>query len=210
MTAIDTKPAPNDVMFSPAMRAVQERLGSRDMVARLEARGRWSAGISPDLAGFLATRDSFYLATASADGRPYLQHRGGAPGFVKIVGPSTLAFAEERGNRQYMSFGNLSENDRVALFFMDYPNRQRIKIWGRARVTEPGDAADDAIWAALPDGAERAMVIEIEAWDSNCPQYITPRFTEPEIAQAVAGLRARIADQDEEIAMLKARLDAER
>jgi len=202
------EPDPKDVIFTPAMREMQERLGSRAMIARMEERGRWSAEISPDLAGFLAARDSFYLATASADGRPYLQHRGGEEGFVKVTGPREIAFAEERGNRQYMSFGNLAENDRVALFFMDYPGRQRVKIWGRARMIEPGDPTDARIWAALRPGADRAIAIVIEAWDTNCPQHITPRYTEEEVASVTAGLRARIAEREEEIAILKARLDA--
>lgn len=197
-----------DILFSPAMRAEQERLGSRAMVAKLEARGRWTNEVTEDLAAFLATRDSAYIATASADGRPYMQHRGGEAGFIKVVGPSTIAFAEERGNRQYMSFGNLSENDRISMFLMDYPGRQRIKIWGRARVIEPGDPADAAIWSALRENAARAMVIDIEAWDTNCPQYITPRYTEQEVALATEKLRTRLAEQDSEIADLRARLTA--
>lgn len=198
--------AVTDIIFTPAMRAEQERLGSRPMIAKLEARDRWTNQISEDLAAFIATRDSAYLATASADGRPYLQHRGGEAGFIKVIGDGRLAFAEERGNRQYMSFGNLSENDRIALFLMDYPGRQRVKIWGRARVIEPGAPENAAVWAALRPGAERAMVIDIEAWDTNCPQYITPRYTEAEVRAATETLRRQLAERDAEIATLRARL----
>lgn len=195
----------SDVIFSEAVRAEQARLGSRPMVARMEERQRWSNEITDDLAAYLASRDSIYIATASAAGQPYIQHRGGALGFLKVLDPRRFAFAEERGNRQYITFGNLSENDRVAVFAMDYPNRQRIKIWGRARVVEPGEG-DPALWAALGEGAERAVVITVEAWDANCPQFITPRYTEAEVAMATEGLRQRIAEQAARIAELEARL----
>jgi predicted pyridoxine 5'-phosphate oxidase superfamily flavin-nucleotide-binding protein len=210
MTDPTPKTPPADVIFTPAMRAEQARLGSREMVARLEARGRWSDEITPDLAAFVATRDSLYIATASAEGRPYIQHRGGPAGFVRVIGRTRLAFAEERGNRQYMSFGNLSENDRVALFLMDYPGRQRIKIWGRGRVAEraPAGAPEPwpELWAALPEGATRAIVVDVEAWDANCPQFITPRYTEAEVAGATAALRARLAAAEAEVLRLRARL----
>jgi len=192
------------VAFTPAVKAVQTRLGSRARNARLEARGAWHDRVTPDLAAFLATRDSFYLATASADGRPYIQHRGGPRGFLKPLDAYRLAFADFAGNRQYITLGNLSENDRVALFLMDYANRQRIKIWGRATVVED----DPDLLARLADPAygarpQRAVVIAVEAWDANCPQHILRRYTEEEIAPAVAKLQARIAELEAELAAVK-------
>ena len=168
------KPAPTtDVAFTPAVKAAQERLGSRHAYARLEARGGWPDEIVPELARFIAARDSFYLATASADGQPYIQHRGGPPGFLRVLDGRTLAFADFRGTRQYISIGNLAENDRVMLFLMDYAKQERVKIWGRARIVEN----DPALLASLATPgydarAERAIVIKVQAWDSNCPQHI--------------------------------------
>jgi predicted pyridoxine 5'-phosphate oxidase superfamily flavin-nucleotide-binding protein len=172
----------SDVAFTPSVKAIQERLGSRKSYARVEQASGWQTKITPELAGFIEQRDSFYLGTASGDGQPYIQHRGGPAGFLKVVDVSTLAFADFSGNRQYVSMGNLSENDRAFLFLMDYPNRRRIKIWGRAEFVE--DDAEllerlvDPAYGARP---ERAFVFHVEAWDVNCPQHITPRYTEEEI-----------------------------
>ena len=130
----------SDVAFTPAVKAEQTRRGSRHGYARMEEKGGWSATITPDLAAFIAARDSFYLSTASADGQPYTQHRGGPPGFVKVLDERTLAFADFRGNRQYITAGNLSENPRAFIFLMDYPNRSRVKMWGRAKVVENAPA----------------------------------------------------------------------
>jgi len=193
-----------EVAFTPAVKEIQARLGSRAQYARLEAKGGWRDRVTPDLAAFLATRDSFYLATASRDGRPYIQHRGGPKGFLKPLGERRLAFADFAGNRQYITLGNLSENDRVALFLMDYANRQRIKVWGRAQVVEDDPALLDRLsepgYAGRP---QRALVIDIEAWDANCPQHIVRRYSEEEIAPAVARLQARIAELEAELAALK-------
>ena len=158
----------------------------------------------PELARFIARRDSFYIATASADGQPYAQHRGGKPGFLKVLDESTLAFADYTGNKQYITTGNLSENDKAYLFLMDYPNRRCIKIWGRAEVVED----DPALMAKLTDPddgsrPEQAVVFHIEAWDRNCPQYITPRYTEEESGELIAALKARIADLEGEVAGLR-------
>ncbi len=196
----------SDVAFTPAVKAWQERMGSRKAYARMEEKGGWRTSVAPDLAAFLAERDSIYLATASAEGQPYIQHRGGPKGFLKVLGERTLGFADLAGNKQYVSAGNLSENDRAHIFLMDYPNRQRIKIWGRARVVE-----DDAeLLARLVDPAaegrpERAIVFEIEAWDVNCPQHITPRYTEEQVAKSVAKLTLRIAELEAEVERLAAR-----
>ena len=178
----------SDIAFTPAVKAEQARRGSRDAYARMEEKGGWQAAITPELAAFIGERDSFYLATAAAGGQPYVQHRGGPKGFLKVLDKNTLAFADFRGNRQYISSGNLAENDKAFIFLMDYANRRRIKVWGRARVVDDGE-----LTARLTDGAyrgrpEQAIVFTVEAWDVNCPQHITPRYTEDE----VAGLRARI------------------
>jgi predicted pyridoxine 5'-phosphate oxidase superfamily flavin-nucleotide-binding protein len=124
----------SDIAFTPAVKAEQARRGSRQGYARMEEKGGWRSAITPDLAEFIAERDSFYLATASADGQPYVQHRGGPPGFLRALDERTLGFADFRGNRQYISAGNLAENPRAFIFLMDYPNRRRIKLWGRAEV----------------------------------------------------------------------------
>ena len=194
----------SDVAFSPAVKAVQTRKGSRAGYERMEAKGGWTSAVTPELVQFIARRDSLYIATASADGQPYVQHRGGKPGFLKLLDENTLAFADYTGNKQYITTGNLSENDKAYLFLMDYPNRRRIKIWGRAEVVED----DPALMAKLtdPDDAsrpEQAAVFHIEAWDRNCPQYITPRYTEAESGELIASLRARISDLETEVAGLR-------
>ncbi len=194
----------SDVAFSPAVKAWQEKMGSRAGYARMERKGGWKDSVTPDLAAFLAQRDSFYLATASAEGQPYIQHRGGPQGFLKVLGERTLAFADFAGNKQYISAGNLTENDRAQIFLMDYANQQRIKIWGRARVVED----DPELLGRLADPAyggrpERAIVFDVAAWDVNCPQHITRRYTEAEVATAVGKLTARIAELEAEVARLE-------
>jgi uncharacterized protein len=190
-----------DVMFSPAVKAEQTRLGSRAMFEDRE----WKTEITDDLRQFLAVIDTFFFATASADGRPYIQHRGGPPGFLKPIGTHMLAFADFAGNRQYITLGHLKENDRAHIFILHFATRQRVKIWGRARVVE-GDLAlmerlADPSYRARP---ERAIVFSLEAWDVNCPQHILPRYTEAEIAPAVDRLAQRIKELEEEVARLKA------
>lgn len=200
---METQRHVSDVAFTPAVKAVQERKGSRKGYARMEEKGGWTDRITPDLAAFLATRDSFYLSTASADGQPYIQHRGGKPGFLKVVDDRTLAFADFKGNRQYISTGNLSENPKAFIFLMDYPNRRRIKIWGRARVVDDDPALigrlRDADYAGVP---EQAIVFTIEAWDVNCPQHITPRYTESDVAVLVKTLRSQIDELTAEVERL--------
>ena len=194
----------SDVAFSPAVKALQERHGSRAGYARMEEKGGWKREITPDLAAFLAGRDSFYLATASAAGQPYIQHRGGPKGFLKVLDAGRLAFADFGGNRQYITAGNLSENDRAHVFLMDYPNRQRIKIWGRARVVEDDpELMERLLTPGYKAKPERAILFEVEAWDANCPQHITPRYSEAEIAPAVAKLQARIEELEAEVARLR-------
>ena len=194
----------SDIAFTPAVKSSQARLGSRDSYHRMEEGRGWSSTITPDLAQFIGQRDSFYLATASADGQPYIQHRGGPPGFLRVLDNSTLAFADYSGNRQYISAGNLSENDQVSLFLMDYPNRRRVKVWGRARVVENDEAlvkaVTDEAYAARP---ERVIVIKVDAWDVNCPQHITPRYSESEVEVRIDELHQRIAELETEIETLR-------
>ena len=173
-----------EIMFDAAVRQAQERRGSREGYARAADKGLFRSEIDEGLAAFLAERDSFYLATASASGRPYIQHRGGPKGFLKVIDERTLAFADYSGNRQYISVGHLSENDQAFLFLMDYPNRRRIKIWGRAEVIED----DPALLGSLADPdyearLERAIRFRVEAWDVNCPQHIQPRYTVEQLGE---------------------------
>ena len=172
-----------DIAFSPAVKRVQAEHGSRDAYEARIQRRDFAGALTPDVSGWIAQRDSFYLSTASADGQPYIQHRGGPPGFLVVVDPHTLAFADYAGNRQYISIGNLSENPRVALFLMDYPNRQRVKVWGTARVADATDPRfSDVVAASKGPRIERVIEISVATWDINCPQHITPRFTHEEIA----------------------------
>ena len=194
----------SDIAFTPAVKSIQAHFGSRDSYHRMEEGRGWSSTITPDLAQFIGQRDSFYLATASAEGRPYIQHRGGPTGFLRVLDESTLAFADFSGNRQYISTGNLSENDPVFLFLMDYPNRRRVKIWGRARIVDNDDVlvkqVTDETYAANP---ERVIVITVEAWDVNCPQHITPRFSESELESRIQRLNDRIAELEAEVETLQ-------
>ena len=184
-----------DMTFTRSAKAQQERLGSRKNDQRGSERGGFHGEITPELAEFIEQRTSAYLGTANSSGQPYIQHRGGPTGFLKVLGERTLGFADFSGNRQYISLGNLSENDRAQLFLMDYANRRRIKIWGRARVVEDDPALLERLidpgYKARP---ERAFIFEVEAWDVNCPQHITPRYTEAEIAPAIERLQQRIAE----------------
>jgi hypothetical protein len=199
----------SDVAFTPAVKAEQERRGSRAQYARLERARGWHSRVTPELAAFLAGRDSFYLATANADGQPYIQHRGGPKGFLRVIDERTLGFADFRGNRQYITAGNLAENDRAFIFLMDYARRQRIKIWGRARVVE----GDEALIASLrmPGYAgkpEQAIVFTIAAWDANCRQHIPQLFAAADVAEAVGRLQARMAELEAEVMRLRSHASA--
>jgi len=191
----------SDVAFTPTVKGIQQRLGSRGSYERMERGGGWQTTVTPELAGFIAERDSFYLGSASADGQPYIQHRGGPAGFLKVLDKRTLAFADFSGNRQYISMGNLSENDKVFLFLMDYPNRRRIKIWGRGEVVENDaellEKLVDADYKARP---ERVFLFHVEAWDANCPQHIQPRFTQEQLEPLVHQLQDRIIELEAKLA----------
>jgi predicted pyridoxine 5'-phosphate oxidase superfamily flavin-nucleotide-binding protein len=199
---------PSDVAFTKAVKAVQQRNGSRESYARMEQGRGWRTTVTPDLAAFLADLDMFYLGTATADGRPYVQHRGGPPGFLKVIDERTLAFADFGGNQQYVTVGNLSENPKAFLFLMDYANRRRVKVWGTARVVED----DAALLEKLRDPAyrgeaERAILFTVEAWDVNCPQHIHRRFSERQIAPVIEQLQSRITELEAEVERLRSRPD---
>lgn len=189
----------SNIAFTPAVKAIQEDKGSRRGYANMEEKTGWKDTVTEDLAQFIAARDSFYLGTATADGQPYIQHRGGKPGFLKVVDEKTLAFADFRGNRQFITSGNLSENDKAYIFLMDYPNRGRVKVWGRARVSDDPELIERLSDADYNGRPEQAIVFEITAWDINCPQHITPRFNEAEVAEIVAPLKLRIAELETQI-----------
>jgi uncharacterized protein len=197
-----TRPA-SDVAFSPAVKAVQARRGSRDHFIKADERGGWRTTISPDLAGFLAEARSFYLATASADGQPYIQHRGGPPGFLHVLDERTLGFADYKGNRQYITTGNLAENPKAYIFVMDYAQRRRVKLWGRARVVEDEPALLARLW---PEGykarPEQMIIFEVEAWDTNCPQHIPQMFHADDVGGTILRFQARIRELEAQVAAL--------
>jgi len=193
--------ASSDVAFTPAVKNLQSQRGSRHAYQQMEQRGGWATTVTPDLAAFIAEQDSFFLATANAQGQPYIQHRGGPKGFLRALDEHTLAFVNFAGNRQYISAGNLSENDRAFLFLIDYENRSRIKIWGRARLVER-DAELLArlmpvAYKAKPDGV---IVFEIEAWDANCRQHIPQLLHADRVADLLAGYRTRITELEAALA----------
>jgi len=198
------------IAFTPRVKDEQERMGSRRAYARADA------ATEPDVLGeseqeFLAERDSFYMASVGETGWPYIQHRGGPKGFVKVLDPHTLGFADYRGNRQYISLGNVGGDDRVAVIFVDYPNRARLKVLARASVVTAESSPDvfaELTSAAAEDGArvERAFVLRVEGFDWNCPQHITPRFTEDEVRASVAPLFAKLEAAEAENRGLRATL----
>jgi uncharacterized protein len=194
----------SDVAFTPVVKAIQARKGSREAYAHVEQNGGWRTEIDDKLAGFLANANSFYLATATAGGQPYIQHRGGPKGFIKILDKSTIAFADYAGNQQYLTQGNLSENPKAYMFIMDYAHRRRVKLWGEAKVIDDDPALLDAL---MPKGyrarPEQVIVFKIAAWDTNCPQHIPQKFDAADVAQALAARDARIAELEAELAELK-------
>jgi predicted pyridoxine 5'-phosphate oxidase superfamily flavin-nucleotide-binding protein len=196
---------PSDIAFSPTVKAVQARKGSRTGYARMEENGSWDTTIPPDLARFVEAQASVFLATANAEGQPYIQHRGGPPGFLRVLDEKTIAFVDFAGNRQYITAGNLADNPKAYLFLIDYAHRRRIKIWGTARVVE-GDA--DLIARLMPEGyrarSEQVLLFTVAAWDSNCPQHIPQRFEAADVAAALAERDARIAELEAEVKRLKA------
>jgi len=194
----------SDVAFTPTVKAIQSRKGSRHGYATMEQRGSWETRITPDLSDFIARQSSLFLGTASADGQPYIQHRGGPAGFLKVLDEKTLGFADFSGNRQYITLGNLSDNPKAFIFLIDYKNRQRVKIWGSARVVEN----DPGLLKKLkPDGyrarVEQAILFTVSAWDTNCPQHIPQRFEAAEVNTMLAERDQRIEDLTKELDRLR-------
>jgi uncharacterized protein len=188
-----------DIAFSPSVKALQTRMGSR---AAYAAARDWLADLTEELAGFIAAQTSAFLATVNADGQPYIQHRGGPPGFLRVLDPRTIAFADFAGNRQYVSWGNLSDTPKAHLFLIDYATRQRVKLWGHAEMSED----PDLIAQLMPDGyrarPERALVFHLQAWDANCPQHIPMRVAASDVAEVIAAKDARIAELEAALALV--------
>ena len=193
----------SDIAFTPAVKAIQTERGSRAAYARLEQREGWSTTIDEDLTSFIAEQTSCFLATVNAKGQPYIQHRGGPAGFLRVVDPNTVAFADYRGNRQYITLGNLSENPKVHLFLIDYARRMRVKVWGEAHVVTDAAFVD----ALMPSGyrarADQAIVIRVAAWDANCPQHIPQKLDAVDIAGALAERDGKIAALEAELRRLR-------
>jgi uncharacterized protein len=200
----DVRTYSSDVAFTPAVKEIQTRKGSRRSYAHVEEHGGWRTDIDEDLAAFLGQTNSFYLATANAEGQPYIQHRGGPKGFVKILDNTTLAFADYSGNKQYITQGNLSENPKAHIFVMDYAHRRRVKIWGEARVVDDDPALMKSL---MPQGykarPEQVILFKVVAWDLNCPQHIPQKFDSADVAAALASRDARISELEAELAALK-------
>jgi predicted pyridoxine 5'-phosphate oxidase superfamily flavin-nucleotide-binding protein len=203
----DTLPVPSDVAFTPAVKAIQARKGSRKAYANMEQGHGWRTRIEPELAAFIAQQRSFFLATANGSGQPYIQHRGGPAGFLRVLDEQTLAFADFRGNRQYISQGNLTENPKVHLFLIDHANRVRIKIWGEAKVIEDDPELVASLLVKGYDARpEQAIVIHVTAWDRNCPQHIPQLLPAADVEAALAHRDAKIAELEKQLRALKAQL----
>lgn len=197
---------PSDVAFTPTVKAIQERLGSRELYARVERDHAWGVALTPEIQAFIGEQTSVFLGTANTEGQPYIQHRGGPAGFLHVVDEHTIAFADFIGNQQYITLGNLADNPKAHLFVIDYARRRRVKIWGRARVVE-----DPALLAELmPEGykarAERVIVFTVNAWDMNCPQHIPRRFEAADVKSALDEREARIRELEEAATQREARV----
>ena len=196
--------SPSDVAFTPAVKAIQTLRGSRDAYAGPEADAAWRTEIDDNLAAFLAAQTSIFLATASADGQPTIQHRGGPPGFLHVLDTTTLAFANFAGNRQFITLGNLSENSKAHIFVLDYVHRQRVKIWGEARAIEDDPAL---LKAVMPRGyrarPEQVILFKVTAWNTNCRQHIPQKFDAADVKAALELRETRIAELEGEVAALR-------
>lgn len=196
----------SDIAFTESVKAIQSRKGSRAAYARMEQNGGWQTEITPDLADFIARQRSFFLATANTDGQPYIQHRGGPPGFLKVIDGNTLAFADYKGNRQFISQGNLTENPKAFIFLIDYVNRIRFKIWGTAMVVED---QPELLAELMPSRdeyrarAEQVMVFAVGAWDRNCPQHIPQRFEREDVEKLLQERDRRIEELEEQLRLLR-------
>lgn len=194
----------SDIAFTAAVKAIQAQRGSRASYQEMETRGGFRTGLTDDLAQFLAGVDTAFLATANTLGQPYAQHRGGPKGFIRILGPRMLGFADYRGNRQYITAGNLAENDKAFLFLMDYAHKRRVKLWGRARVSSDAHVIAALMPADYKARPEQAILFEVEAWDINCPQHIPQKIDAGEVERVLDELQGRIARLEDENAALRA------
>jgi predicted pyridoxine 5'-phosphate oxidase superfamily flavin-nucleotide-binding protein len=194
----------SDVAFTPTVKALQTRKGSRAAYKRMEEKGSWSTQITPDLKAFIEAQGSVFLATVSAEGQPYIQHRGGPAGFLRVLDAHTIAFVDYAGNRQYVTQGNLSDNAKAHLFLIDYTHRKRVKIWGEARVVEGNNKLIEAL---MPKSyrvrPEQVILFRVSAWDANCPQHIPQRFEAADVAAALAKRDKRIMELEAAIARLR-------
>ena len=194
---------PSDIVFTPSVKARQQAHGSRHAYARMEQGRGFRTDIDDEMRGFIEAQTTLFMATANLDGQPYIQHRGGPPGFVHVLDEHTIAFADFTGNRQFVSTGNLADNPKAQLFLMDYAHRQRLKIWGEARVeTDPA-----LVERLMPPGykarAEQAIVFTVKAWDANCPQHIPQLIPVDEVVPAIVERDRRIAELEKEVAALR-------
>lgn len=194
----------SDIAFTPGVKAIQSRKGSRGAYARMESQGGWATVITEELAEFIAQQTSVFLATANNQGQPYIQHRGGPPGFLQVLDERTIGFADFNGNQQYISSGNLAENPKAHLFLIDYATRQRIKLWGTARVVEDDRALIERLMPAnYKVKSEQAMLFSVDAWDANCPQHIPQRLEAGDVAKALQSRDLKITELEAEIRRLK-------
>ncbi|WP_166418326.1 pyridoxamine 5'-phosphate oxidase family protein [Cochlodiniinecator piscidefendens] len=195
----------SDIAFTDVVKSIQSRKGSRDLYAQMEQNGSWDTEIMPDIAAYIADQQSFFLATANAEGQPYIQHRGGPVGFLKVLDKKTLAFADFKGNKQFISQGNLSENSKSFIFLIDYTNRTRVKIWGTAKIVEDDTQLltelmpEDGTYRARP---EQVLKFTVEALDRNCPQHIPQRFERNDVERMLSEKDAQIAQLEERIRTL--------
>jgi uncharacterized protein len=195
----------SDIAFTPTVKSIQREKGSRRSYERMERSGGWQSTVTAELAEFIADLDMFYLGTTNGQGQPYIQYRGGAPGFLKVLDEKTLGFADFGGNRQYITLGNLSENPKAFLFLMDYATSRRIKVWGTARVVEGDSGLEERLRDPSYSGkVERVILVTVEAWDVNCQQHIHPRFTERQIAPVIEQLQSQISELESEVRRLRA------
>ncbi|PHR95099.1 MAG: pyridoxamine 5'-phosphate oxidase [Blastopirellula sp.] len=192
---------PSDIAFTPAVKEIQTEKGSRAAYSKVEQNRGWQTTVTPELKEYLSGLDMFYLGTSNAAGQPYVQYRGGSPGFLKVIDDKTLGFADFSGNRQYISLGNLSENSKAFIFLMDYANSRRIKLWGTAHVVEEDSKLIESLRDPdYPGKVQRAIVFNLEAWDVNCPQHIHKRFAQRDVAPVIEGLQNRIQELETKLA----------
>ncbi len=196
----------SDIAFTESVKTIQSRKGSRESYARMEQNGSWQTEITPDLADYVARQRSFFLGTANTNGQPYIQHRGGPPGFLRVIDKKTLAFADYKGNRQYISQGNLTENPKAFIFLIDYVNRIRIKLWGNAKVVED---QPELLAELIPSRdeyraqAQQVLVFTVVAWDRNCPQHIPPRIELEDVDRLLQERDQRIKELEEQLRLLQ-------